>query len=122
MVEKLATFELKDAHCFDPNDEAKIRAAIAAGPGGAAGFEAVIRRLGRRLLECLRGRHAASEERQARSRTVEGDDGGEQGETGGALEVRMKAHQIVPFEGGEEGERQAARAVGDGAGAASAGA
>ena len=49
LVHKLVEFKLHEAHCFDPNDEAKIRAAIATGEGGSAAFEKVIRDLGQQL-------------------------------------------------------------------------
>ena len=45
----LQRFNLDEAHCYSPNDEAQIKAAIEAGPGGRPAFETLIRRIGRGL-------------------------------------------------------------------------
>jgi hypothetical protein len=46
---KLKAFDLQNAHCYSPNDEEKIRAAIAAGPGGIEAFNNMIHQLGEKL-------------------------------------------------------------------------
>jgi hypothetical protein len=43
LAEKIAAFALDEAHCYDPNEERRLRAAIAAAPGGAPVFESKIR-------------------------------------------------------------------------------
>jgi hypothetical protein len=43
LAEKIAAFTLDEARCYDPNEERRLRAAIAAAPGGAAVFESKIR-------------------------------------------------------------------------------
>ena len=43
--QRLATFELENSQCYDPNEEAKLHRAIATTPGGIAEFNAVVRRL-----------------------------------------------------------------------------
>ena len=43
LAEKIAAFELDGACCYDPNEERRLRAAIAAAPGGAPVFESKIR-------------------------------------------------------------------------------
>jgi hypothetical protein len=40
---KLREFRLDGAHCYDPNEERRLRSAIAAAPGGVAAFERTIR-------------------------------------------------------------------------------
>jgi hypothetical protein len=49
VVMRLRRFSLADAHCFDPNEERQLRAAIDAMPGGGESFQATIRRLGARF-------------------------------------------------------------------------
>jgi hypothetical protein len=49
LAHKLQVFRLEDAHCYNPNDEAKIRAAIANGPGGTVRFTKLIRQIGLEL-------------------------------------------------------------------------
>ena len=44
-------FDVKNAHCYGPNGEYKLRQAIAAGPGGAEAFNRIMRKLGDRLAE-----------------------------------------------------------------------
>ena len=39
--QRLATFDLGNSKCYDPNEEAKLHRAIAATPGGAKGFNQV---------------------------------------------------------------------------------
>jgi hypothetical protein len=56
----LRMFELDMAHCFDPNEDRRLRAAISAAPGGAAAFEASIRELSRHGDGRGRGTSAAS--------------------------------------------------------------
>ena len=46
---RLQRFDVKNAHCYGPNGEYKIRQAIEAGPGGAEAFSRIMRRLGDRL-------------------------------------------------------------------------
>ena len=43
LADKIAAFKLDEAHCYDPNEERRLRAAIAAAPGGAPIFESKIR-------------------------------------------------------------------------------
>ena len=43
MAEKIATFALDEACCYDPNEERRLRTPIAAAPGGAPFFESKIR-------------------------------------------------------------------------------
>jgi hypothetical protein len=43
LAEKIAAFTLDEARCYDPNEERRLRAAIAAAPGGAPVFESKIR-------------------------------------------------------------------------------
>ena len=47
--ERLRDFQLDHAHCFDPNQEAELRAAIDASPGGAFAFERTLQALAPRL-------------------------------------------------------------------------
>eukprot|EP00935_MAST-01C_sp_MAST-1C-sp1_P002841 g2841.t1 len=46
---RLQDFDVKNAHCYSPNCEYKIRQAIEAGPGGAKAFNQIMRKLGDRL-------------------------------------------------------------------------
>ena len=46
---KLQQFNLDDAHCYDPNEERKIKQAIAAGPGAVRGFERTMHEVGLHL-------------------------------------------------------------------------
>ena len=48
---RLQGFEVKNAHCYGPNSEHKIRQAIEAGPGGVEAFNRIMRKLGDRLAE-----------------------------------------------------------------------
>ena len=48
---RLHSFDVKNAHCYGPNGEYKIRQAIEAGPGGAEAFNRIMRKLGERLAE-----------------------------------------------------------------------
>ena len=43
LAEKIATFAVDEARCYDPNEERRLRAAMAAAPGGAPVFESKIR-------------------------------------------------------------------------------
>ena len=52
---KLKSFKLSNAHCFNPNDEIKIKKAIENGPGGQSAFESLIRDIGTKLEQ-----HSAS--------------------------------------------------------------
>ena len=54
LVTRLRRFSLADAHCFDPNEERQLRAAIEAMPGGGEFFQATIRRLGTRFNALVR--------------------------------------------------------------------
>jgi hypothetical protein len=47
LYSKLRSFQLCAAHCYDPNEDRRLRAAIAAAPGGTAAFERAIRGLSR---------------------------------------------------------------------------
>jgi hypothetical protein len=47
---RLERFSLADAHCFDPNEERQLRAAINAAPGGVPAFQATVRSLATRLI------------------------------------------------------------------------
>merc|ERR1711937_97824 len=48
-LEHLKNFKVDDAHCYDPNEEAKIRMVIKA--KGADHFESIIRRLAMQLAD-----------------------------------------------------------------------
>ena len=48
---RLHSFDVKNAHCYGPNGEYKIRQAIEAGPGGAEAFNRIMRKLGDRLVD-----------------------------------------------------------------------
>jgi len=50
MQRRLERFSLADAHCFDPNEERQLRAAINAAPGGVPAFQATVRSLATRLI------------------------------------------------------------------------
>ena len=50
LVTRLRRFSLADAHCFDPNEERQLRAAINAAPGGVPAFQATVRSLATRLI------------------------------------------------------------------------
>merc|ERR1719197_1204731 len=50
LARDLMRFRLEEAHCFDPNEEAKLRRMIAAVQTEASGFEENIRELGQQLL------------------------------------------------------------------------
>ena len=50
MQRRLEHFSLADAHCFDPNEERQLRAAINAAPGGVPAFQATVRSLATRLI------------------------------------------------------------------------
>ena len=60
---KLCRFNLSDAHCYNPNDERKIKSAIAAGPGGPEKFTKLIRELGHKLQEKQEAQAQPAEER-----------------------------------------------------------
>jgi hypothetical protein len=47
--DRLANFSIADAHCFDPNEERKLRRAIDMAPGGTSAFQAMIRGLAARI-------------------------------------------------------------------------
>ena len=51
MQQRLERFKLSDAHCFDPNEERQLRAAIHYAPGGALAFQATMRGLAKRLVD-----------------------------------------------------------------------
>jgi hypothetical protein len=51
IADKLATFRLEDARCYNPNDQRKIREAIEAGPGGVKRFTELVRKIGADLAE-----------------------------------------------------------------------
>ena len=105
LIEKLTQFRLEDAHCFDPNDEAKIRAAIAAGEGGAARFEEVIRSLGRRLLSSSTTAMAEEDSTISSSRKLSIESSA----TGG--EVLNPILSVVSSIGCESGEAEAGDVV-----------
>ena len=46
---KLQHFSLDNAHCYNPNDEHKIRAAIEASSHGRKGFEKLIHEIGTQM-------------------------------------------------------------------------
>ena len=96
LIVKLTQFKLEDAHCFDPNDEAKIRAAIAAGEGGAARFEQVIRSLGHRLSKAAVPSAGGNQNQSIRKLSIEPTAAG-----GGEVVNPMKATSMVEVENGE---------------------
>jgi len=59
LAQLLGTFDISEARCFDPNEEAKIQAVIQA--GGVADFCHVLRVLGRQIADQNR-QHAAMQE------------------------------------------------------------
>ena len=87
---RLQRFDVKNAHCYGPNGEYKIRQAIEAGPGGAEAFNRIMRKLGDRLADQKELAHQDQTEglvgRSQRADTqflspLEDDQEHEQGET-----------------------------------------
>ena len=50
---QLEQFNLEDAHCFDPNEDCRLRRVFEAGLGGSAAFTSKIKALAPRLDEVV---------------------------------------------------------------------
>ena len=99
---------------YNPNDEDKIKSAIAAGPGGSAAFEKLIRYVGRRMKDSLVAASASAsaspvghEDEQERRVTIGNPVMGalevEEGDGGGSDQNATKSKDGGARIGGSEG-------------------